>query len=111
MIEVRYICWSFQALAKAPARSLEQHCWLDGIAYRAVAIDPHGRMLAIESFDPGFTEAEELAKAGVKVVVWPEAAMRSTSPAGSTVAKRADNCARCCSGASPPLSPAARRSS
>ena len=50
-------------LAKAPSRSLEQHCWLDGVAYRPVGIDAHGRSLAIEAFDPGYTEAEELAKA------------------------------------------------
>ncbi|MCA8948763.1 MAG: thioredoxin family protein [Planctomycetes bacterium] len=52
-------------LATAPPRSLEQHCWLDGVAWRAIAIDPHGRRLRFESFDPGITEAEEKAKADV----------------------------------------------
>lgn len=47
----------------ANSRSLEQHAWLDGQAYRSVAIDPHGRSLALERFDPGFTQAEEEAKA------------------------------------------------
>jgi thiol-disulfide isomerase/thioredoxin len=52
-------------LFAAGARSLEGHAWLDGQAYRAVAIDPHGRSLAFEPFDPGITEAEEAAKADV----------------------------------------------
>jgi thiol-disulfide isomerase/thioredoxin len=45
------------------SRSLEQHAWLDGVAYRPTSIDPHGRSLAFESFEPGFTEAEEAARA------------------------------------------------
>lgn len=55
-----------EGLAKAATRSLEQHCWLDGVAYRPVAIDAHGRSLAFEAFDPGHTEAEEAAKADVQ---------------------------------------------
>ena len=47
------------ALLAAPARSLDRHVWLDGVAYRATAIDGDGRSLAFEAFDPGFTEAEE----------------------------------------------------
>lgn len=47
------------ALSAASSRRLEQHVWLDGVAYRATAIDPHGRELTFEPFDPGFTEAEE----------------------------------------------------
>jgi len=50
-------------LLGASSRSLEQHAWLDGRAYRPVAIDPHGRSIAFERFEPGFTEAEEAAKA------------------------------------------------
>jgi len=45
------------------SRQLEGHAWLDGQAYRPVAIDPHGRSFAFEPFDPGFTEAEEAARA------------------------------------------------
>jgi thiol-disulfide isomerase/thioredoxin len=52
-----------KGLFSAEARSLETHVWLDGKAWRAVAVDPHGRSLAFESFDPGITEAEEKAKA------------------------------------------------
>lgn len=47
------------ALLAAPARSLDRHVWLDGVAYRAVAIDGDGASLAFQAFDPGFTEAEE----------------------------------------------------
>jgi thiol-disulfide isomerase/thioredoxin len=54
-----------KGLFTADARSLETHVWLDGRAYRAVAIDPHGRNVSFERFDPGFTEAEEKAKADV----------------------------------------------
>lgn len=50
-------------LLGASSRSLEQHVWLDARAYRPVAIDPHGRSIAFERFEPGFTEAEEAAKA------------------------------------------------
>lgn len=50
-------------LLGASSRSLEQHAWLDGRAYRPVSIDPHGRSIAFERFEPGFTEAEEAAKA------------------------------------------------
>ncbi len=50
-------------LLSAPARSLETHCWLDGAAYRPVVIDPDGRFIEFEAFDPGITEAEERAKA------------------------------------------------
>src|SRR5690606_32911837 len=47
------------ALSAAGSRRLEQHVWLEGVAYRATGIDPHGRELRFEAFDPGFTEAEE----------------------------------------------------
>jgi predicted esterase/thiol-disulfide isomerase/thioredoxin len=50
-------------LLGASSRSLEQHTWLDDRAYRPVAIDPHGRSIAFERFEPGFTEADETAKA------------------------------------------------
>lgn len=42
-----------KALLTATSRSLEQHVWLDGAAWRAVALDPHGRSVAFERFDPG----------------------------------------------------------
>lgn len=51
------------ALMRASSRSLEQHVWLDGAAYRATAIDGDGRSIEFAAFDPGFTEAEEKAKA------------------------------------------------
>jgi thiol-disulfide isomerase/thioredoxin len=52
-------------LARAEARSMEKHCWLDGKAWRATAMDPQGASLTIAAFDPGFTEAEEKAKADI----------------------------------------------
>ncbi len=51
------------SLLKAASRSLESHAWLDGQAYRPTVIDPHGRKISFEPFDPGYTEAEEAAKA------------------------------------------------
>jgi thiol-disulfide isomerase/thioredoxin len=50
------------ALLRAPSGSLGGHVWLDGRAYRALEIDPHGRGLVFEAFDPGFTEAEEIER-------------------------------------------------
>lgn len=50
------------ATMSSSAQSMERHNWLDGSAYRVVAIDPHGRKIEIETFAPGFTEAEEKAK-------------------------------------------------
>ncbi len=52
-------------LASAKSTTLEQHVWLDGQAYRMVGIDGGGRWLRLAAFDPGFTEAEELARADV----------------------------------------------
>jgi thiol-disulfide isomerase/thioredoxin len=49
----------------ASSRPLDGHAWLDGVAYRPVAIDPHGRSISFEAFDPGITEAEEAAKADI----------------------------------------------
>lgn len=46
----------------AMSRNLEDHAWLDGIAYRPTKIDPHGRALTFESFDPDITEADEARK-------------------------------------------------
>ncbi len=43
------------------SRPLSRHQWLDGEAWRVTEIDPHGRFVAIERFDPGVTEAEERA--------------------------------------------------
>ncbi len=48
-----------EALLAAMSRSLEDHAWLDGKAYRLVHLDSHGQSIAFEDFDPGFTEAEE----------------------------------------------------
>lgn len=53
------------ALAAAACRSLEQHAWLDGVAFRATAIDPDGASLTFAAFDPGCTEAEEQARADI----------------------------------------------
>ncbi len=52
-------------LLKSPITTLDGHVWLEGVAYRATAIDPHGRSITFESYDPGTTEAEELAKSDV----------------------------------------------
>lgn len=53
------------SLLKSLGRGLDGHAWLDGRAYRPIAIDPDGRTLSFEPFDPGITEAEEAAKADV----------------------------------------------
>lgn len=52
-----------QAAAAASIASLDGHCWLDGKAWRATAIDAQGASITFEPFDPGFTEAEERALA------------------------------------------------
>lgn len=52
-----------EALYVPGARSLEQHAWLDGRAYRAVSLSPDGLSLSLEPFDPGLTEAEERERA------------------------------------------------
>lgn len=52
-----------EALSHSPSRSLEGHVWLDGVAYRSVSIDADGSKLTLEAFDPGFTEADEKARA------------------------------------------------
>ena len=44
---------------------METHCWLDGKAWRATAMDPQGASLTFTAFDPGITEAEEKAKADI----------------------------------------------
>lgn len=54
------------ALARADARTLEQHAWLDGRAYRPLAIDGHGRWLTLARIDPGITEAEEKDRADLR---------------------------------------------
>lgn len=54
-----------RALYGPDARSLERHTWLGEQAWRAVAIDPHGRSLRIAPCDPGVTRAQEQAKADV----------------------------------------------
>ncbi len=51
-----------KALLAAPARSMESHHWLDGVAFRMTALDPDGASITFERFDPGFTEAEEKAR-------------------------------------------------
>jgi thiol-disulfide isomerase/thioredoxin len=42
--------------------ALGSHCWFEGRAWRVVDLDPLGRRLTVEAFDPGFTEAEEKAR-------------------------------------------------
>lgn len=49
-------------LLKVDSRALDEHFWLDSVAYRPVRIDPDGRSLSLVRVDPGTTEAEELAK-------------------------------------------------
>lgn len=46
-------------LLAAMSRSLEDHTWLDGKAYRMTQLDPHGMGISFASFDPGFTEEQE----------------------------------------------------
>jgi thioredoxin 1 len=62
----RQDAWSLgrdrEATAAASFASLDHHCWLDGKAFRATAIDAQGGGITFESFDPGFTEAEERAR-------------------------------------------------
>ena len=50
------------SLLRAKPRALDEHVWLDGIAYRPVQIDEHGRSLSFVQMNPGTTEAEEAAK-------------------------------------------------
>ncbi|MCY2957297.1 MAG: thioredoxin family protein [Planctomycetota bacterium] len=52
-----------KALYAAASRSMEQHVWLDGEAFRPTAIDPHGRSLSLERFEPPLTEAQEREQA------------------------------------------------
>jgi thiol-disulfide isomerase/thioredoxin len=52
-----------EALYAPGARSLGQHTWLDGRAYRALSLSPDGLSLSLEAFDPGMTEAEERERA------------------------------------------------
>lgn len=59
-------CWAIardrESLLRSDGRGLDDHVWLDGIAYRTVKLDPHGRSLSFEAFDPGISEADEAAK-------------------------------------------------
>ncbi|MBT8397894.1 MAG: thioredoxin family protein [Gemmatimonadetes bacterium] len=41
------------------ARSVEEHAWLFGDAYRITEIDPSGRRVVVTPFDPGMTRIEE----------------------------------------------------
>jgi thiol:disulfide interchange protein DsbD len=50
------------AILNADVRKLDEHGWIDGVAYRPVKIDPDGRSLTLVSIVPGSTEAEEVAK-------------------------------------------------
>ena len=49
-------------LLKLLGRPLDEHLWLDTVAYRPVQIDEQGRSLAMVRVNPGTTEAEETAK-------------------------------------------------
>ena len=50
------------SLLRAASRALDEHYWLDRVAYRPVKIDEDGRSLSVVQIQPGTTEAEELAK-------------------------------------------------
>ena len=50
------------SLLNADVRKLDEHAWLDGVAYRPVKIDEQGRSIALVRINPGTTEAEEIAK-------------------------------------------------
>lgn len=54
-----------QQLLGPDPRPIDRHCWLDGQAYRVVALSPSGRTVTIEPFDPGTTEATEKAAADI----------------------------------------------
>ncbi|MFK7959858.1 MAG: thioredoxin family protein [Phycisphaerales bacterium] len=60
------------------SRSLAQHAWLDGAAYLPISVDPHGRAIRLEPFDPGVTEAQEREKADIYRV--DREAPRATTP-------------------------------
>lgn len=49
-------------ILKPDVRTLDEHAWLDGTAYRPVKIDPDGRSITIVAIQTGTTEAEEAAK-------------------------------------------------
>ncbi|HLO97671.1 MAG TPA: thioredoxin family protein [Fimbriimonas sp.] len=51
-----------KALLGAMSRQLQDHAWLDGKAYRLTHLDPDGLNITFETFDPGMSEADELAK-------------------------------------------------
>ena len=51
-----------EGILRSGARGLEDHVWLEGVAYRPTAIHPDGVSLSFERFDPGITEAEETGK-------------------------------------------------
>lgn len=59
----------------ASNRSLEGHAWLEGRALRALAIEPNGRSLTLEPFNPGFTEEEERTRTDPTAAdrAWPRA--------------------------------------
>ncbi|MGH7582787.1 MAG: thioredoxin family protein, partial [Gemmatimonadales bacterium] len=84
------------ALLKADARKLDEHAWLDGVAYRPTKIDPDGRSISFVKIDPGTTEAEEIAK---KDIYAPDRAARraavplafDTSLAGALARARRDH--------------------
>ena len=48
-----------QAMLRAESRNLGKHAWLAGQAFRATEVAADGRTLALESFDPGISEAAE----------------------------------------------------
>jgi thiol:disulfide interchange protein DsbD len=49
-------------LLRVDSRPLDEHFWLDGVAYRPIQIDEHGRSLSFVQINSGTTEAEEAAK-------------------------------------------------
>ncbi|MBL8900209.1 MAG: thioredoxin family protein [Planctomycetes bacterium] len=69
---------SAEEARKSSSRSLEGHAWLDGRAYRLSALDADGQRIAFESFDPGFTEAQERERLDTKAV--DRAAARAEAP-------------------------------
>ncbi|MCB0824774.1 MAG: thioredoxin family protein [Armatimonadetes bacterium] len=56
-----FIARSRNDLLAALSRGMEDHAWLDGKAYRLTKIDPSGLTISFQSFDPGWTQAEEEA--------------------------------------------------
>ena len=48
-----------KAMLQASSSDLAGHAWLNGQAFRVASFSPDGGEIEVQSFDPGFTQAEE----------------------------------------------------